>query len=149
MPIVQVRATLEGKTLTESTVDIPAMDTVLQKWLEPQWSSELLVYPPNYMGDITPEGWGTSASFLLNVADSGEQAEVIASSTSKEWPSIDELRRYDPERLRAFGATALIDSRNTHVFISSLLGGVVTYAKPLELTFLQGLFQETPVDLAG
>jgi hypothetical protein len=108
------------------------------------------------MGYITPQGWDIS-TYLLNVADSGEQAEMTVGSISEQSPTTEgRLYHLAADELRAFGATALIDSKNSCFSITSpigngrqAIGGLILHTSPPDLKILRNMFAEIPVELAG
>src|SRR5438552_418083 len=112
MPIVQVRSTSETQWLTAPFPPIPQDIDVIREWRKPHWDCELLVYPPNYMGNVSPVGWRAASNFLLSVDDSGERAEMMVMgklpNNARSADVIAELRRATPDRAGAIGSIAVL-----------------------------------------
>lgn len=160
MPIIQIRSTSEKQWATVPYP--PTLRDVLGQFIRTALPIELLQYPPDYMGDITPEKWRETHAFLLNVDPTGEQAEVTFMGKSPEQMPLEqimaELRAAAPEQKEPIGETAIINAENKTTFVSVILpvggvqaaaiGGVMLHADTSEIDMLGGLFPGVPIQPA-
>lgn len=154
MSIVQIRAS-QGEQFLSAPATCRDTDAVLAEWYKDAWQSEMLVYPPNYIGDVTPQGWAHS-SFILHVDQSGEQAQMMAGgkrqSEQEAVEMIEHLRAATPEQAKSIGSYATIGEHNRSVFVTTAIdqstiaiGGIMLHVRPSRLRSLQGMFQTTEV----
>lgn len=155
MPIIQVRASQSDQYLTIPSPQINP-EQILTEWFKSAWQSEMFVYPPDYMGDVTPARWDMH-SFILQVDGSGEQAQLMAVSkqqTDQEATEVlERLRTANPEQIKSIGNFATVsESNRSSIMTVSIgrtalaVGGVVMHVRRSRLHSLENMFSTTFID---
>lgn len=154
MPIVQVRAH-QGEQYLSAPISFKDTDPILNEWCQDAWESEMLIYPPNYTGEVTPENWSTH-SFMLSVNESGEQGRIMVAGgklkTAEETAeALEQLRASTDEQTR-FSNVSTIDERRPSIFLATAInpstlaiGGIMMHTTLARLESLRSMFRTTEV----
>ena len=156
MSIIQVRSTSETQWLSAPFPPAPKAAEVIAQWLRRSMECEFFVYPPSYVGNISPVRWRETANFWLSVDDSGEQAELLVTTGLSEQKTPDEmrakiakLRDISPAEAAQLGTTDTVSEKNKTALLATALnsnslaiGGLVLHADQQELAELRLLIPE-------
>ncbi|HKR81840.1 MAG TPA: hypothetical protein VJR27_02460 [Candidatus Saccharimonadales bacterium] len=129
-----------GKYVRAPFPPAPPIDVVIGYLA--QTNADLVLYPPEYAGDITPAGWkeevGQLDSYLIKVSENGGEADISVAHNEMQaqGQSAENLHHLSPDSLQDFTYIGVQNNKNL------IIGGVVLCVTTDMVDGLRRIFPE-------